>query len=90
MAGGLLAVGGSHEPVPAEQAELFDEAASLKRVTLADVGAPIEALAFFLNLYHALLLHALLVLGAPRDATKSDLLKMQKAMKEEQELLAKL
>ena len=27
---------------------------------------------------------------APRDATKSDLLKMQKAMKEEQELLAKL
>ena len=27
---------------------------------------------------------------APRDATKSDLLKMQKAMKEEQELLAKV
>mmetsp|Transcript_10904 Transcript_10904/g.28711 ORF Transcript_10904/g.28711 Transcript_10904/m.28711 type:complete len:1202 (-) Transcript_10904:26-3631(-) len=51
------------------QAELFDEAASLKRIALADVGSPLEALAFFLNLYHALLLHALLVLGAPRDAT---------------------
>ncbi|CAH0374284.1 unnamed protein product, partial [Pelagomonas calceolata] len=51
------------------QAELFDEAASLKRIALADVGTPAEALAFFLNLYHALLLHALLVLGAPRDAT---------------------
>ena len=33
------------------------------------MGSPVEALAFFLNLYHALLLHALLVLGAPRDAT---------------------
>merc|ERR1719327_1868806 len=34
------------------QAELFDEAASLKRISLSDVGSPAEALAFFLNLYH--------------------------------------
>ena len=51
------------------QAELFDEAATLRRISLADISAssPAEALAFFLNLHHALLLHALLVLGAPRD-----------------------
>lgn len=51
-----------------EMATFFDEAASLRAMPLSvlDSESPHGALAFFLNLHHALLQHALLVIGAPK------------------------
>jgi len=52
----------------AEMATLFDSVAQLRALPLEALTneSPAGALCFFLNLHHALLQHALLVLGAPR------------------------